>query len=257
MSVSTLWRDLLQRYPPTTIEFFGTSIIQLVCFWFVSAFYIALPYLFPAFSARHKLQKQEKQPTFAEIWECFLVVFRNQVFSICLQLGISLLHTKLGRPPSHRFDLTLPGPAEVARDIILSILLREILFYYIHRLLHHPSIYPTIHKPHHRFTAPVALAAQHATVTEHLFANIIPVSLPPIILKCHVVTFWAFLILELLQTTMVHSGYDFFAGLARMHDLHHEKFVVCFGTVGLLDWLHKTGGEHGPDGKEKAKTKTQ
>lgn len=252
MLASTLWKDLLQRYPPTTIEFFVTSIIQLVCFWLVSAIYISLPYFSPAFSAQHKLQKHEKQPTVAEIWECFLVVLRNQVLSSSVQLGIILLDKKLGRPPPHRFDLTLPGPAEVVRDVILSIFLREIIFYYVHRLLHHPFLYPTLHKPHHRFTAPVALAAQYATITEHILANILPVALPPKILKCHIVTFWVFLALELLETTTVHSGYNFFSGLAKMHDLHHEKFVVCFGTVGFLDWLHKTGGK-----SEEMKTKTQ
>lgn len=40
----------------------------------------------------------------------------------------------------------------------------------------------------------------------------------------------------------MHSGYDFFAGLARKHDSHHEKFMVNFGTVGLLDWVHSTAG---------------
>jgi sterol desaturase/sphingolipid hydroxylase (fatty acid hydroxylase superfamily) len=26
-----------------------------------------------------------------------------------------------------------------------------------------------------------------------------------------------------------------------MHDLHHEKFLVNFGSLGWLDWLHGTG----------------
>lgn len=74
------------------------------------------------------------------------------------------------------------------------------------------------------------------------------------ILNCHIVTFWVFLAFELLETTTVHSGYDFFAGSAKMHDLHHEKFTVCFGTVGFLDWLHKTDGKNETDRKSKAKT---
>lgn len=62
------------------------------------------------------------------------------------------------------------------------------------------------------------------------------------ILHCHIVSFWVFLAVELLETTTVHSGYDFLSGIARKHDSHHERFVINFGTIGLLDWLHGTDG---------------
>lgn len=239
-SVSTLWKNLLLRYSPVRIAFVGVNIIQLTCFWFTSAVYISLPYVAPAFSARHKLQKHEKQPTPAEIWECFLVVFRNQVLSSALQLSIIVLDTFTGRPPTHRFDSTLPSVTEVVREVLLCIFIREIMSYYIHRLVHHPSIYQTVHKPHHSFTPPIALAGQYSGFVEHVLLGIIPIAVPPMLLKSHVVTFWVFLAMELFEVSTVHSGYDFFAGFARRHDLHHEKFGVCFGPTGLMDWIHNT-----------------
>lgn len=39
---------------------------------------------------------------------------------------------------------------------------------------------------------------------------------------------------------MVHSGYDFAGGVARMHDLHHERFVGNYGTIGVLDRVYGT-----------------
>ncbi|KAG6831253.1 hypothetical protein H0H92_011763 [Tricholoma furcatifolium] len=234
------WEHISLSYTPLTIEFYGTAVLQLVFFWGISAIYVALPYILPAFSARHKLQKQEKQPTVPELWDCFTVVSRNQTISTLFHIGMLKLDAHLGRPPAYRFDAALPGAMEIIRDLAFGILLREILFYYTHRLFHHPALYPSVHKPHHRFTAPVALAAQYATVTEHIFANILPISIPLMIMHSHIVTFWLFLALELVETTTVHSGYDFFAGSARRHDSHHEKFMVNFGTVGLLDWVHGT-----------------
>lgn len=55
---------------------------------------------------------------------------------------------------------------------------------------------------------------------------------------------------------MVHSGYDFAGGVARMHDLHHERFVGNYGTIGVLDRVYGTyrRKEEKGDGAEEVKT---
>ncbi|KAG6861222.1 hypothetical protein C0995_002571 [Termitomyces sp. Mi166 len=243
------WKQLLLHYSTTSLEFYGTLVLQLIFFWGISAAYVVLPYMYPKFSVRHKLQNQGKQPLPSELLDCFLLVSRNQAISTLLHIAMIKLGVSLGRPPSYRFDPALPSPWEILRDIAIGLVIREIMFYYTHRLFHHPALYPRIHKRHHRFTAPVALAAQYASITEHIFANILPISIPLMIMHSHIVTFWLFLALELTETTTVHSGYDFFARSAQRHDLHHEKFMVNFGTIGLLDWLH--GTSRGREAKDK------
>jgi len=241
--LSSSWSHIATSYHPALIDFIGTHAIQLVFFWFLSIAYLLIDILFPTFSSSHKLQSSQRQPTRAEIADCFKRVGINQLLSTTAQAVLLLLDYKvLHLPPSYDFSPTLPSIKRVARDIILCILLREIMFYYSHRILHIPQLYPYIHKLHHKFTAPIALSAQYAHPIEHFTANILPLVVPPKLLRMHVTAWWLFLAFELVETTSVHSGYDFWFGWARMHDLHHETFRVNFGTVGLLDYVHGTLG---------------
>ncbi|KAJ3492835.1 hypothetical protein NLG97_g5113 [Lecanicillium saksenae] len=104
---------------------------------------------------------------------------------------------------------------------------------------------------HHKFTAPVAFSSQYAHPVEHILANTLPIILPPVLLHSHVLTLWAFVAFQLVETATVHSGYDFFHGLARKHDRHHERFNVYFGGIGFLDWFHGTDESDRADKKKK------
>ncbi|KAJ5761117.1 hypothetical protein N7520_008273 [Penicillium odoratum] len=234
------WSGIVESHSPQKIEFLGTLLVQVFSFWLPSLFYLWLDTIAPSFSQKHKIQPAPKQPTRRDITHCFLVVTQNQILSSVLHLTLLFISSKAGSRSSYRIEASLPGTTEFARDFILSILLREAIFYYSHRLLHIPYFYRRIHKKHHRFTAPIALAAQFAHPLEQIFANALPISLPPQLLRSHVLTFWAFLAWELFNTATVHSGYDFFHNKAKMHDLHHEKFNLNYGSVGLLDWIHGT-----------------
>ncbi|KAL4873924.1 hypothetical protein BDV12DRAFT_158759 [Aspergillus spectabilis] len=231
------WAHIVSSYSDHQIEFIGTLLVQLLSFWIPSVCYISLDYIFPAFSQNHKIQPAPKQPSKKDIWDCLRVVTRNQLLSSSLHFALILLgHGQ----PSYRISATLPTFPELIRDFILCLLLREALFYYSHRLLHKPYFYTRIHKLHHRFTAPIALAAQYAHPIEQIFANALPISLPPRLLGSHIMTFWIFLAYELFMTATVHSGYDLFGGKTRMHDSHHEKFNLNYGSIGLCDWIHET-----------------
>lgn len=255
--IESYWASIVSSYHPAAIEFFGTLFVQFLTYWVPAFLFASLDVIAPNFSHRHKIQPIPKQPTSEQKWHAFWIVARNQGLNMLLHIALLTLIMPLrGKQSSYIITPSLPSWKTIAWQFPACCLIREILFWHSHRLLHHPWFYVPIHKFHHRFTAPVALAAQYAHPVEHLFANILPVSTPPQMVGAHIITNWVFLGFVLVETIMVHSGYDFAGGMARMHDLHHERFVGNYGTIGVLDRVYGTyrRKEEKVDGVEEVKT---
>lgn len=233
------WRDVCLRYPPGLIEVVGSAIAQVLGFLLPATVYLMIDLLFPKFSRKHKIQSHEKQPTGRQIVDCVLFALFNHAFLIgghFIVLGVFRFRYSM-----FVIDPELPSPRIVLLDFVYAVLFREVLFYSVHRLLHHPRFYAWLHKKHHQFTAPISFAAVYSHPIDHLLQNAFPIAFPMIVRRAHFLSLMFFAHIVLWDAAAAHSGYDFFRlPAAECHDRHHEHWGLNYGVIGLMDWLMGT-----------------
>ncbi|KAK2749433.1 hypothetical protein FQN57_006367 [Myotisia sp. PD_48] len=138
-------------------------------------------------------------------------------------------------------DPQLPSSREVMKTCIIGALLREVIFYYVHRLLHTKFMYRWVHHVHHEFRTPIALAASYSHPIDHVLINAMPIYLPMAIQRAHYLTLITFGAACVFDASIAHCGYSLFRmPSVHEHDVHHEKSNVNFGVWGVIDWLHGT-----------------
>lgn len=147
------------------------------------------------------------------------------------------------------FSARLPRFRSVLKQFALATVLTEVEFYYIHRLLHHPRLYPSVHKTHHEIKAPFGFCALYFHPFE-FFLSVCEALLPCCVLRTHVLVMSTWATLATSLVVVHHSGYELpgipdtipgFDSMTKQHDDHHKQFNVCFGVLGVLDRLHGTG----------------
>ena len=161
-----------------------------------------------------------------------------------------------------RFEGGLPSFSERAWMCIAHLLVNEALFFYAHWALHKGSLYKRIHKRHHEFTAPFALAALHAHPIEFLIADLIPFTAGFFIFRPHIFFVYMWIVGACLGTQTHHSGYRLpwiaeFDEQPDFHDFHHQRFTCCYGNIGWLDALHGTNKMYLEHWRQKARKREQ
>jgi Delta7-sterol 5-desaturase len=122
---------------------------------------------------------------------------------------------------------------------VLIWIIDDTWFYWVHRFLHHPSIYRYVHAVHHHSidVTPFSSMSFHVVEGFLLTAWIFPVSF---LLPIYIPALGAFQIWGLFNNIKAHLGYELypatfnrswlrFFSTSTHHNLHHSKFKGNYG----------------------------
>ncbi|KAL9101901.1 MAG: hypothetical protein Q9163_002896 [Psora crenata] len=154
-----------------------------------------------------------------------------------------------------RIATVLPMPWSIAKELLLGLVLREILTYALHRyVLHGPGL--RLAKWHkrwqHSMTAPFSFVAHYDHPLAYLVHVFLPMYIPAVLLRMHLLTYQIYLAIVSLEETFSHSGYNILptafilGGIARRHERHlMGNGEGNFGCFGLSDFVMRTsiGGD--------------
>lgn len=160
--------------------------------------------------------------------DIYRVLFRNMKYTSVAQVAMFTL-----------IPHGLLNPQYIVWRFLISMMITEVVFFYTHKLLHHPRLY-RYHKVHHEFIEPCASSAMYCHPIEAIFSNQLAVTIGPAILGMSLVEMVVWSTLSAINTIKAHSGLRTNYFNSRYHDLHHSKRNVNFGFLYLLDILHGT-----------------
>lgn len=184
----------------------------------------------------HKYKVQfERYPTKLDYISCLKNLVQNYILIITPLIFVMYPCLAL----IDGFEMTLPLPSFFTWtwQMFFCILMEDIGQYWFHRWLHTPYLYKKIHKLHHKYSAPFGLAAAYAHPLEVLILAI-PTFMGPVMLRCHYLVFFSFVLFRQLDAVGTHCGYDLphlfdflpYYGGTRMHDFHHKNFIWNYSS---------------------------
>ena len=213
----------LTGYDFSTNHVYNTWILCGVCGYFSMGLFcgvldIVLPITF-------KTQASRSYFSFTEWTHALgLSMFNLFVSSWVLMLPINYVY-KISPFPEDTTPIVLS--TEIMKFVLCAVVV-ETWFFFTHWTLHHPLLYSRIHKIHHRFKAPIAVASMYAHPIEFVVGNLTGVILGPLLTRCHPITSYIWICNSLISTGGSHSGY--MMCFADFHDQHHQYFDFNFGV---------------------------
>lgn len=206
--------------------------------------------LFPNAFAKNKIQARwAKQTDFLRE-----ILHSLQNTFIFAGVGILILKTPLREYTQLYAELNAYPWWWMPISIFLALVVHDTYFYWMHRTVHHPSLFRHVHLLHHKSVNP----SPWASYSFHLFEGVLEALIAPIILvliPMHPLALLLFTIIAFVINVYGHLGYEIAPKWLRhtflfeilvtstFHNLHHARFKGNYGLYFRM-WDRWMGTEH-------------
>ncbi len=238
-------KELLPIIVPLIINFLRYFLLAGIPFLI---FYIFFPHVF----SKNKIQKRiAKRKDFIRE-----ILHSMQTTLILVAVGLSILMTPLKKYTVIYQDIDTYPLWWMPVSILLGLILHDTYFYWMHRTVHHPTLFKRVHLLHHKSVSP----SPWASYSFHFLEGILEALIAPLIMfliPMHPISFLLFTTIAFIINVYGHLGYEIAPRWLRHtflfeivntsvhHNLHHAKFKGNYGLYFRL-WDRLMGTEH-PD----------
>jgi hypothetical protein len=248
------WSTLVLSYSPLRIELIGITAVRTVLWLIPSLVFLLFDTLVPSLaeSIKHTGASALPPRDVAYLSRTLGLAVFNLVLESALEFGLSLGLTTALDNPIFRTSTTLPLPWQLIKQLALLFAAREVLTYYIHRyILHSSQRFPRVTRLHRQYAhshrgAPYSLLLGADHPIPFLLHHFVPLYLPAVALRPHILVYFVFVALSTLEETLAMSGYSvipgiMMGGVTRRCATHYSSSGRGnYGAWGLLDWVHGT-----------------
>lgn len=226
----------------------------LYALFVVPAFFICWV-LFPKALAHRRIQKQPRASVRSMLHDVGWSLSSLVIFAF-MDFGIVALE-KAGIAKTSEAPVEVYGLWPLVLSVPALIVLHDAYFYWMHRIVHAPSLFRLVHQVHHRSTDPTPFTSFAFHPLEALLENGFAV----LVVLLFPVHLWALIAWQVFQqffNMLGHLGYEVYPRWWRAafllslkttsthHNLHHEKFRGNYGLY-FVWWDRWMGTEFADD----------
>lgn len=182
-------------------------------------------------------EKKEVRDEFWRLTRRSLILFLTN-YCVLVPILSTAKYFLLDHDISFSTGVDWPQYSEILRDNALMTLIHEFVFYWSHRLAHHPRLY-RFHKIHHEYKQNTVLAATHEHPIDYTLTIALPALIAVVVVKPHSLTLFLWIGWIIMANIDDHCGYEFpwspvrwfwFSNQTAQHEFHHSKNMGCFAS---------------------------